>query len=112
MAEVSPLPIRGEVVVDARGGERALRVSWHPEHGARRAVDLARQHLRRTVQVDSAEVPHLVDVLVRGLAASSAPAPGSTRRAEAEAAGQARSGSGSGSAWTTVSSETARVSTT
>jgi hypothetical protein len=26
-----------------------------------------------TMQVDSAEVPHLVDVLVRGLAASAAP---------------------------------------
>lgn len=64
------LPVRGEVVLDARGGGRALRVSWHPEHGVvvlsvwRGATCVA------TVQVEHAEVPHLVDVLVRGLAAS------------------------------------------
>jgi hypothetical protein len=71
MAEVSPLPIRGEVVVDARGGERALRVSWHPEHGLVVLSIWRGNTCVGTVQVDSAEVPHLVDVLVRGLAASS-----------------------------------------
>ena len=65
MAEVSPLPIRGEVVVDARGGARALRVSWHPEH-AMVVLSIWRGNTCvGTVQVDSAEVPHLVDVLVR-----------------------------------------------
>ena len=73
MAEVSPLPIRGEVVVDARGGERALRVSWHPEHGLVVLSIWRGNTCVGTVQVDSAEVPHLVDVLVRGLAGSSAP---------------------------------------
>ena len=73
MAEVSPLPIRGEVVVDARGGERALRVSWHPEHGLVVLSIWRGSTCVGTVQVDSAEVPHLVDVLVRGLAASSGP---------------------------------------
>ena len=73
MAEVSPLPIRGEVVVDARGGERALRVSWHPEHGLVVLSIWRGNACVGTVQVDSAEVPHLVDVLVRGLAASTAP---------------------------------------
>ena len=71
MAEVSPLPIRGEVVVDARGGERALRVSWHPEHGLVVLSIWRGNTCVGTVQVDSTEVPHLVDVLVRGLAASS-----------------------------------------
>jgi hypothetical protein len=72
MAEVSPLPIRGEVVVDARGGARALRVSWHPEH-AMVVLSIWRGNTCvGTVQVDSAEVPHLVDVLVRGLAAPAA----------------------------------------
>ena len=73
MAEVSPLPIRGEVVVDARGGPRALRVSWHPEHGLVVLSIWRGDTCAATVQVDSAEVPHLVDVLVRGLAGSSAP---------------------------------------
>ena len=73
MADVSPLPIRGEVVVDARGGARALRVSWHPEHGLVVLSIWRGDTCAATVQVDSAEVPHLVDVLVRGLAASAAP---------------------------------------
>ena len=73
MAEVSPLPIRGEVVVDARGGERALRVSWHPEHGLVVLSIWRGNTCVGTVQVDSAEVPHLVDVLVRGLAAMPGP---------------------------------------
>ena len=70
MAEVSPLPIRGEVVVDARGGARALRVSWHPEQGVVVLSIWRGNTCAGTVQVDPAEVPHLVDVLVRGLAAS------------------------------------------
>lgn len=31
MRSVTPLPSTGEVFLDARGDERALRVSWHPE---------------------------------------------------------------------------------
>lgn len=75
MAEVSPLPIRGEVVLDARGGDRALRVSWHPEHGIVVLSVWRGSTCAATMQVETAEVPHLVDVLVRGLAASSAPEP-------------------------------------
>ena len=73
MTDPTVLPVRGEVVVDARGGGRALRVSWHPEHGVvvlsvwRGAVCVG------TVQVVQADVPHLVDVLVRGLAAGGEP---------------------------------------
>ena len=73
MAEVSPLPIRGEVVVDARGGARAMRVSWHPERGVVVLSIWRGNTCVGTMQVDSTEVPHLVDVLVRGLAGSSAP---------------------------------------
>ena len=47
MAEVSPLPIRGEVVVDARGGSPGAAGLLAPRTGRGRAVDLARQHLRR-----------------------------------------------------------------
>jgi hypothetical protein len=73
MAEVSPLPIRGEVVVDARGGARAMRVSWHPERGVVVLSIWRGNTCVGTMQVHSSEVPHLVDVLVRGLAASGAP---------------------------------------
>ncbi len=31
MTPLTPLPSAGEVFLDQRGGERALRVSWHPE---------------------------------------------------------------------------------
>jgi hypothetical protein len=72
MAQVSPIPIRGEVVVDARGGARAMRVSWHPEHGVVVLSIWRGSTCVGTVQVDAAEVPHLVDVLVRGLAATGA----------------------------------------
>ena len=30
-ARSRPLPTTGSVLVDARGGDRALRVRWHPE---------------------------------------------------------------------------------
>lgn len=75
MADVSPLPIRGEVVLDARGGDRALRVSWHPDHGVVVLSVWRGNTCVATMQVETTEVPHLVDVLVRGLAASSVPAP-------------------------------------
>jgi hypothetical protein len=31
MASARPLPATGEIFLDARGGDRALRVSWHHE---------------------------------------------------------------------------------
>jgi hypothetical protein len=69
MAGLPVLPVRGEVILDARGGGRALRASWHPEHGLavlsiwRGSVCVA------TAQIEASEIPHLVDVLVRCLAA-------------------------------------------
>jgi hypothetical protein len=50
-------------------------VSWHPEQGLVVLSIWRGDTCVATVQVDSAEVPHLVDVLVRGLAAGSVPAP-------------------------------------
>ena len=75
MPDVSPLTTRGEVVVDARGGARAMRVSWHPERGMVVLSIWRGNTCVGTVQVDAAEVPHLVDVLVRGLASSAATRP-------------------------------------
>ena len=62
------LPVRGEVVADARGDGRALRVSWHPEAGVVVLSVWRGPVCAATVQVEASEVPHLVDVLVRGLA--------------------------------------------
>jgi len=33
MSSVTPLPRTGDVFFDARGEERALRLSWHPDSG-------------------------------------------------------------------------------
>ena len=33
MAKARPLPEQGSIFLDARGGDRALRVSWHHENG-------------------------------------------------------------------------------
>jgi hypothetical protein len=33
MTQVVPLPVDTKVLIDARGGDRALRVSWHPDAG-------------------------------------------------------------------------------
>ena len=47
MATARPLPETGSIFLDARGGDRALRVSWHHESGPGRALAVARQRLRR-----------------------------------------------------------------
>ncbi len=50
-----------------------MRVSWHPDHAVVVLSIWRGNTCVGTMQVDSAEVPHLVDVLVRGLAAAAAP---------------------------------------
>jgi hypothetical protein len=62
-----PLPATGEVFLDARGGNRALRVSWHQE--AELVVlslwrdDVCAGSFRLAVD----EVPRLIDLLRAGL---------------------------------------------
>ncbi len=51
-----------------------MRVSWHPDHALVVLSIWRGNTCVGTMQVEAAEVPHLVDVLVRGLAASAAPA--------------------------------------
>ena len=75
-ASISTLPARGEVFVDQRGSERALRVSWHPEVGL---VVLSLWRENRcvgTFRLEPDEVPALVDALVTGLATATAGAAG------------------------------------
>jgi hypothetical protein len=67
MATARPLPANGEIFLDARGAERALRVSWHYDTEMV-ILSLWRDNVctgsfRLTVE----EVPELIDLLRSGL---------------------------------------------
>lgn len=67
MAVVLALPVRGDVMLDARGSGRALRVSWHHEGDV---VVLSLWHegvCTGSFRLDRRDVPTLVDALVGGL---------------------------------------------
>jgi len=68
MGRIVALPARGEVVADARGGGRVLRVSWHHE-GSVVVLSLWRGPVcTGTVRVAAEDVPTLVAALTEGLA--------------------------------------------
>lgn len=50
-----------------------MRVSWHPEHAVVVLSIWRGDTCIGTMQVAAAEVPHLVEVLVRGLATAAVP---------------------------------------
>ena len=66
---VAALPVSGEILRDARGGDRWMRVTWHDE------ADLVVLSLWRgdacvaTFRLAPDQVPYLVNDLVAGLAA-------------------------------------------
>lgn len=67
MTTARPLPLTGSIYLDARGGDRALRVSWHNEAGLV-VLSLWRDNVcsgsfRLTVD----EVPELISMLRAGL---------------------------------------------
>ena len=67
MATARPLPATGEVFLDTRGADRALRVSWHYDSDLV-VLSLWRDNVctgsfRLTVD----EVPELIDLLRSGL---------------------------------------------
>lgn len=67
MATARPLPASGEIFLDARGADRALRVSWHYDTDMV-VLSLWRENVctgsfRLTVD----EVPELIDLLCTGL---------------------------------------------
>lgn len=77
----SPLPLTGEIYLDARSPSRALRVSWHSEAGLV-VLSLWRDNVcSGTFRLTIDEVPDLIDVLRAGLDASYAAAT-AQRRAE------------------------------
>jgi hypothetical protein len=67
MNAARPLPAVGSIFLDARGDERALRVSWHPE------ADLVVLSLWRdnvcaaSFRLSVDEVPGLIELLREGL---------------------------------------------
>jgi hypothetical protein len=68
MQTASHVPAAGEVFLDARGGARALRVSWHSEAGVV-VLSLWRDGTcAGTFRLAIDEVPDLIDVLRAGLA--------------------------------------------
>ena len=74
MAEVIPLPVDNSVLIDARAGGRAMRVTWHPEAGEAGLVVLSLWHgqvCTGTFRLVAADVPALVQTLVEGLADTS-----------------------------------------
>ena len=67
-----PLPETGSVFVDARGGDRALRVTWHPEAGLV-VLSLWRENVcAGSFRVRADDVPALLTALTAGLATAHA----------------------------------------
>jgi hypothetical protein len=67
MPTARPLPATGSVFLDARGGDRALRVSWHPESGLV-VLSLWRDNVcAGSFRLAVDEVPDLIDTLRTGL---------------------------------------------
>lgn len=73
---VLQLPAAGDWLADARDGERALRVSWHPEQGCVVLSTWRGGTCVGTVRLTPQEAARLVGVLADGLAAAD-PHPGS-----------------------------------
>jgi hypothetical protein len=67
MATARPLPAAGEIFLDARGGDRALRVSWHHESDLV-VLSLWRENVcAGSFRLAVDEVPALIDLLRSGL---------------------------------------------
>lgn len=73
MLQPSPLPATGEVFLDARGGARSLRVTWHPDEQEPAGTGIMVLSLWRhgvcsgTFRLAVEDVPNLIDVLRSGL---------------------------------------------
>ncbi len=87
MADLVPFPHTG-VVHDARGGGRALRVSWHHDEGLVVLSVWRGPTCVATTRVAAEDVPALVEVLVSGLGQGYA-ATASTGAAPEDDAGRA-----------------------
>ncbi|KQP63747.1 hypothetical protein [Nocardioides sp. Leaf285] len=67
MSRVRTLPETGSIHLDARGDDRALRVSWHPEAEVV-VLSLWRDNVcAGSFRLSVDEVPEMIEVLRRGL---------------------------------------------
>lgn len=67
MPDARPLPESGSIYLDARGGDRALRVSWHHESGLV-VLSLWRDNVcSGSFRLAVDEVPDLIALLRSGL---------------------------------------------
>ena len=67
MTVARPLPSTGSIFLDARGGDRALRVSWHDEAGLV-VLSLWRENVcAGSFRLAVDEVPDLIETLRVGL---------------------------------------------
>ena len=67
MVTARPLPAAGEIFLDARGGDRALRVSWHHESDLV-VLSLWRDNVcAGSFRLGVDEVPDLIEMLREGL---------------------------------------------
>ena len=72
MAAVRPLPRTGSIFFDARGADRAMRVSWHEEADLV-VVSLWRENVcSGSFRLPAEDVPDLIDTLVEVLRQRSA----------------------------------------
>jgi hypothetical protein len=74
MAKVIPLPGRGAYFPDARGVDRLLRVSWHPEAGVVVLSVWRDDACVGTIRMPISDVPDLIKTLADGLLTTTAPA--------------------------------------
>jgi len=70
MHPVRPLPATGEVFLDARGADRALRVSWHAEADVIVLSLWQGGTCTGSFRLPAADVPDLIDALRNGLVRS------------------------------------------
>lgn len=82
MLTVTPLPSAGEVFIDARGGGRALRLSWHAEADVVVLSLWSGDTCTGTFRLPVEQVPDVIDALRAGLASSYAVARGRLIRAD------------------------------
>ena len=70
MATARPLPETGAIYLDARGGDRVLRVSWHAEADVVVLSLWSGGTCTGTFRLPVEDVPDLIDALRVGLAGS------------------------------------------
>lgn len=74
--QAHPLPLKGSIFLDARGGNRALRASWHPEAEVV-VLSLWRENVcSGSFRLRLDEVPGLIEVLRAATDAGYDAAPG------------------------------------